>query len=232
MDTIREALQKTEIFGDLPAAALDRLASVAHRRAVRQGDLFFHQDNEAEVFFLVLSGRARLVQHTADGKDVTMATFIPGDFMGLVVALTDEHYPGSGEALEDIEVLSLPGEVMWRIMNDHAALAVRILRVVAARLHEAHNRIRELSAERVQQRIARSLLRLVQKVGVKESNGAIRLDMRLSRQDIAQMNGTTLETVSRTLTAWERDGLIDAGREQIIILKPHLLVTVAEDLPH
>lgn len=232
MDEIRKALQKTEIFGNLPTAALDRLASAARRRTIRQGDLFFHQDDDANVFFLVLSGRTRLVQHTTDGKDVTMATFVPGDFMGLVVALTDEHYPGSGEALEDVEVLALPGDVMWQLMNDHAALAVGILRVVAARLHEAHNRIRELSAERVQQRIARSLLRLAQKVGVKESNGAIRLDLRLSRQDIAQMNGTTLETVSRTLTAWERDGLIDAGREQIVILKPHLLVTVAEDLPH
>ncbi len=232
MDEIRKAIQNTEIFADLPAAALDRLANAAHRRVARQGDLIFHQDDEARVFFLVLSGRLRLIQHTVDGKDVTMSTFVPGDFMGLVVSLSDEHYPGSGEALEDVEVLALPGDVMWQMMNDHAPLAVRVLRVVAARLHEAHNRIRELSAERVQQRIARSLLRLAQKVGVKESNGAIRLDLRLSRQDIAQMNGTTLETVSRTLTAWERDGLIDAGREHIVILKPHTLVTIAEDLPH
>jgi CRP/FNR family transcriptional regulator, nitrogen oxide reductase regulator len=106
------------------------------------------------------------------------------------------------------------------------------LRMTAARLHEAHNRIRELSTERVQQRIARSLLRLVEKVGVKEEGGAIRIDMRLSRQDLAQMNGATLETVSRTLTAWEQKGIVQSGREHITLLKPHQLVTIAEDLPN
>lgn len=231
----REVLLKTDIFADLPTPALDQLTSTAHTRPARQSQIIFHQGDEAHLFFLVLSGRFRLVQHTADGKDVTMATFAPGDVIGLVVALTGEPYPGSGQALEDSEVLVLPGDTMWQLMNENAALAVKVLRLVAGHLHEAHDRIRELSAERVQQRIARCLLRLAQKVGVKEggANGdSLRLDMRLSRQDVAQMNGTTLETVSRTLTAWERDGIVQAGREQITILKPHALVVIAEDLPH
>jgi CRP-like cAMP-binding protein len=234
----REVLLKSELFADLPALALDQLASAARTRTAQQSEIIFHQGDEAHLFFLVLTGRFRLVQHSADGKDVTMATFAPGDVIGLVVALTGEPYPGSGEALEDSEVLVLPGDTMWQMMNENARLAVRVLRLVAGHLHEAHNRIRELSAERVQQRIARSLLRLAQKVGVKEggasggSSDSLRLDMRLSRQDLAQMNGTTLETVSRTLTAWERDGIVQAGREQIRILKPHALVVIAEDLPH
>ena len=83
----------------------------------------------------------------------------------------------------------------------------------------------------MQQRVARSLLRLVEKVGVAAENGAVRLDIRLSRQDLAQMNGTTLETVSRTISAWESAGIIQAGREQIVILKPHALIKIADDLP-
>jgi CRP/FNR family transcriptional regulator, nitrogen oxide reductase regulator len=82
----------------------------------------------------------------------------------------------------------------------------------------------------VQRRIARSMLRLADKVGVKEPGGVIRLDMPLSRQDLAQMNGTTLETVSRTLTAWERNGIVSAGREHVTILKHDELITIAEDL--
>lgn len=160
-----------------------------------------------------------------------MVTFVPGDIIGLVVAVTGQPYPGSAEVIEDAELIALPGDSMWQLMNETAPLAVRVLKLVAARLHESQNRIRELSVERVQQRIARSLLRLAQQLGVKEADGAIRLDMRLSRQDIAQMNGTTLETVSRTLTAWERDSIVDAGREQVVILKPHALVLIAEDLP-
>ncbi len=227
----REALRNAEIFAGLPMPALDRLANVAHPRSARQGELLFHQGEEAHTFFVVVSGRLRLVQHTAEGKDVTMATFVPGDVIGLVVGLNGAPYPGSAETLEDVEVLALPGELMWQLMNENAALAVRVLRMVASRLYEAQDRIRELSAERVQQRIARSLLRLARKVGVKGDGDTIRLDLRLSRQDLAQMNGTTLETVSRTLTAWEREGIIEAGREQIVILKPHQLVAIAEDLP-
>lgn len=232
LSTTKDLLQRAPIFADLLPDALDELAAAGHRRTATQGDLIFRQDEMAEFFFLVLSGRLRLVQHTLDGKDVTMATFVPGDMIGLVVSVTGQTYPGSAEALEAVEVLALSGQSMWRLMNEHAALAVRVLQIVAARLHESQNRIRELSVERVQQRIARSLLRLAQQLGVKEGNGAIRLDVRLSRQDIAQMNGTTLETVSRTLTAWGRDSIIDAKREQVVILKPHALVLIAEDMPH
>jgi CRP-like cAMP-binding protein len=226
------ALRSGELFADVPAPILDQIAEATHRQLAKRGQFLFHQGNEAHVFYMILSGRLRLVQHTADGKDVTMATFGPGDLVGLVVALTGEMYPGSAEALEDIEILAMPGHKMWQAMNAHAPLAVHVLRIVASRLHEAHDRIRELSAERVQQRIARSLLRLARQAGIKEGDDAIRLDLRLSRQDLAQMNGTTLETVSRTLTAWEHQGLIEAAREQIVILKPHALVTIAEDLPH
>src|SRR5262249_53597274 len=142
-----------------------------------------------------------------------------------------EPYPGSAEVLEAGELLAIPGELMWDLMNKDGVLAVKILRMVAKRFHEAQDMIRELSTERVQQRIARALLRLVQKVGVKEGADAIRLDIRLSRQDLAQMTGTTLETVSRVVTAWERESIIDAGREYIAILNPHALVKIAEDLP-
>jgi CRP/FNR family transcriptional regulator, nitrogen oxide reductase regulator len=227
---LHDALSQNSLFAGLPADALRPLIDGGHVRKVAMNDLIFRQGEPANTFYMVLAGKVRLVQHTADGKDVTMSTFSAGDVVGLVVAVTGEAYPGSAEALDSVEVVALDGAIMWRLMNDHATLAVRVLRLTAARLHEAHDRIRELSAERVQQRIARSLLRLAQKVGVKESNGAIRLNIRMSRQDIAQMNGTTLETVSRTLTAWERDGIIDAGREHISILKAHTLVAIAEDI--
>jgi CRP-like cAMP-binding protein len=227
----QKALQQTEIFADVPAAILDRLADAARKQAVSTAELIFRQGETAASFYLLLSGRVRLVQHTLEGKDVTMSTFVPGDVIGIGAALIGEAYPGSAEALELVALLALPGDLMWQVMNECAPLAVHMLRFVVARLHEAHDHIRELSAERVQQRVARSLVRLARKVGLKQADGSICLDLRLSRQDLAQMNGATLETVSRILSAWEREGLVDSGREQIIILKPHALIVIAEDLP-
>ncbi|PJF35828.1 MAG: Crp/Fnr family transcriptional regulator, partial [Candidatus Thermofonsia Clade 1 bacterium] len=190
------------------------------------------QGEPAHAFYLLQHGKMRLVQHTPEGKDVTLATFSDGDLIGLIVALNGDPYPASAEALERCDLLAFQGALMWEIMLQHAPLAVRVVRMLAARLHEAHERIRELSTERVQQRLARSLVRLAHKVGVPQSDGSIYLNMRLSRQDLAQMNGTTLETVSRTLTAWQREGLIEVGREQITILKPTELALIADDLPN
>jgi CRP/FNR family transcriptional regulator, nitrogen oxide reductase regulator len=228
---IQDILRQVKLFSDLPLTTLNSLATTSHRYKVNRGDWLFHQDDEAHTVYIVLSGRLRLVQHTADGKDVTMATFVPGDVIGLVVALTGAPYPGSAEAIEASELLTLPGTLIWQLLHENADMAVRVIQLIAGHLHEAHNRIRELSAERVQQRVARSLLRLAQKVGVKDKGSSVRLDMRLSRQDLAQMNGTTLETISRTLTAWEHNGIIDTKREQVVIVQPHALMKIADDLP-
>jgi CRP-like cAMP-binding protein len=204
----------------------------ARSQSLESGDLLFRQGEAASVFYLLQHGRMRLVQHTPEGKDVTLTTFSEGDLIGLIVALNGDPYPATAEALERCEVLALQGDLMWEIMTQHAPLAVRVVQMLAARLHEAHERIRELSTERVQQRLARSLVRLAHKVGVSQADGSIYLNMRLSRQDLAQMNGTTLETVSRTLTAWQREGLLEAGREQITLLKPEALIAIADDLPN
>jgi CRP/FNR family transcriptional regulator, nitrogen oxide reductase regulator len=224
-------LRQTSLFASLPPDLLSRLAAVSRSQTVSKADFVFRQGEPASTFYILHTGQMRLVQHSAEGKDVTLATFGTGDVIGLVVAIIRQPYPGSAEAIDASELIALPGDLMWEIMNDHAPLAVSVLRLVAARLHEAQDRIRELSVEKVHQRVARSLLRLARQVGVKQPDGSIHLDVRLSRQDLAQMNGTTLETISRTLTTWERDGLIDAAREHITILRPHQLVVIAEDLP-
>lgn len=230
--TMHETLRHNKFFETLSDNALEHLATAAFVQKFGVGEFVFLQDDVAQHFFAIVSGRFRLIQHSTVGKDVTMALFVPGDLMGIVVALTESPYPGSAETLEDGEVIGLSGQMMWEIMQTDAMLAVRILRMVANRLHIAHNRIRELSVERVNQRIARSILRMVSQLGVKAADGSIHLDLNLSRQDLAQMNGTTLESVSRALTAWEREGIIRADRKQaLVILKPHLLVTIAEDLP-
>lgn len=231
MISIRDILPTLPLFADLSPASLDKLASLTHLQRAERGDVLFHQGDPPGLAYILVSGRLRLVQHTTDGKDVTLANFVPGDVIGLVMILTRESYPGTAEVIDRSELLALTGPLMWELLQANSALGARVIRILAERLYEAYNRIRELSAERVQQRVARSLLRLVQKVGVVDKNGAVRLDIRLSRQDLAQMNGTTLETISRTLSSWENDGLIESGREQIIILKPHALVRIADDLP-
>jgi len=104
-----------------------------------------------------------------------------------------------------------------------------VIRELAQRLREAEARISELQTERAERRIARALLRLASKTGVQTEDG-VEIGLRLTRQDLAELAGTTLSTASRTLSAWDRAGLIIAGRERVVIREMHRLVALAEDL--
>jgi CRP-like cAMP-binding protein len=115
-------------------------------------------------------------------------------------------------------------------MLDCPRLALNGMKVIAGRFAELQDRYRELATERVERRVARALLRLVRQVG-RQIEGGVLIDMPLSRQDLAEMTGTTLYTVSRILSKWEERGLVDGGRERVVLRKSHELVIIAEDLP-
>jgi CRP-like cAMP-binding protein len=101
--------------------------------------------------------------------------------------------------------------------------------LLAGRLQELQDRYRELATERVERRVARALLRLARQTGRKVENGVL-IDFPLTREDLAEMTGTTLYTVSRILSGWEKEGLIETGRQRVLIRSPHGLVAIAEDL--
>jgi CRP/FNR family transcriptional regulator, nitrogen oxide reductase regulator len=108
------------------------------------------------------------------------------------------------------------------------ALAVNTLQTVGSRLQESHTRVVEMSTQQVEQRIAHALLRLAKQSGRKVEH-RVEIDFPISRQDIAQMTGTTLHTVSRTLSGWEQRGLIESGRQRIVLREPHKLMVLAEE---
>jgi CRP-like cAMP-binding protein len=116
------------------------------------------------------------------------------------------------------------------LVEKFPALATNTLQTVGARLQETHTRVVEMSTQQVEQRIAHALLRLVKQSGRKVEHG-VEIDFPISRQDIAQMTGTTLHTVSRTLSAWEGKGLIESGRQKIVVREPHRLFMLAEQDP-
>jgi CRP-like cAMP-binding protein len=119
---------------------------------------------------------------------------------------------------------------MRHLLETEPRVAVNALRFIAARYHDLQRRYRQLMTERVERRLARALLRLVHDAGRRVDAG-IEITFPVSRQDIAEMTGTTLYTVSRLLSAWEAQGIVQSGRQHIVLTKPHALVAIAEDLP-
>jgi CRP-like cAMP-binding protein len=119
---------------------------------------------------------------------------------------------------------------MRQLLESHNQIALNALGFVASRLHDLQRRYRQAMTERVERRVARTLLRLVREAGRRVDHG-VEIDFPISRQDIAEMTGTTLFTVSRLLSAWEDRGIVRSGRQRIVLTKPHALVAIAEDIP-
>ena len=133
-------------------------------------------------------------------------------------------------AVDDSVVLVWPSVAWPRLVAKFPALATNTLQTVGSRLQETHTRVVEMSTQQVEQRVAHALLRLVKQSGRKVEHG-IEIDFPISRQDIAQMTGTTLHTVSRILSGWEQRGLIESGRQRIVLRDPHQLFVLAETVP-
>lgn len=225
-----DILAQAPLFQGLDHAALRAACNVAWRRTVERQSFFFHQGEDARIFYVLLEGRARLSQLTPEGHQVIIRYMGPGDSMGIIVALSNTTYPLSAESVSDCVALAWNRDDVSRLMERYPRLALNGMRMVAGRFVALQNRYRELATERVERRIARALLRLTRQTGKRTDEGVL-LDLPLSRRDLAEMTGTTLYTVSRICSQWEQDGLITTGRERFIICNPHGLVTIAEDLP-
>lgn len=223
-------LEGIGLFKGLSIQELELIADASRRRRVEAGGFFFCQGDSAEVFYILTEGRVRLTQVTPEGHQVIMRFIAPGEGFAIIAALSNARYPVSAEAVDDCETLYWRGETVARLIEQCPRLGVNAMNLLASRVREFQDRIRELSTERVERRIARTLLRLARQTGRKVDAGVL-LDLPLSRQDLAEMAGTTIYTVSRTLSQWEQDGLVETGRERVLIRTPHALVVIAEDLP-
>ncbi|MFP3941458.1 MAG: Crp/Fnr family transcriptional regulator [Thermoanaerobaculia bacterium] len=213
-------------------APADREA-LAERAAVRElprRDVLFRQGEPATALYFALEGRIKLTQLTADGQEVIVRYVGPGEVFAGVALLGGTSYPVTAEAAQDSRVLAWPAAEVQEVAASTPSLALATTRVISERMREVQDRFRELATERVARRVARSLLRLARQAGRRTEDGVL-IDMPLSRQDLAEMNGTTLYTVSRLLSEWEGQGIVDAGRQRVVVREPHRLVALAEDLP-
>src|SRR5690606_31772894 len=140
----------------------------------------------------------------------------PGDLFGFAQALQRNDYPGTPIAAAESVVICWPNEVWASFVEQNPHLAVNAMRTIGQRLQEAHTRIREMSTQEVERRVAHTVLRLIEQAGRPEKDG-VSIDFPLTRQDVAEMTGTTLHTVSRLFSAWESRGIVKGGRQKLLV---------------
>lgn len=214
-------------FEGLSAADLDAILHDARSSRVPKDQPVFSQDEEAHSFFLLLDGHVRVVRTTPEGNQVIVRYIGAGELIGIAAAIGRKTYPATALAVVDCVVLAWPSSLWPSFSSRFPAFSANTYKTVGSRLEEAHTRVEEISTEQVEQRVAHAVLRLVKQAGRKTEEGIL-IDLPISRQDIAEMTGTTLHTVSRLLSAWESRGLIKSGRQKVTVIEAHRLFLIAE----
>jgi CRP-like cAMP-binding protein len=222
-------LDAIEAFTGLEPAARQAVLAAAQRRPIAAGAEVFGQGEPARSFFVLVRGRLRVAKLTPEGQQMTVRYLGPGESFGCVAVCGGLTYPAGAAAVEDSEVLAWTRAQTQELAGRFPRIALNVIRIMGGRIEDMQTRLGEATHERVERRIARALTRLAAQAGRRQAEG-VAIDFPLSRQDLAEYAGTTLSTVSRTLSRWEEDGIVALGRRRVVIRRPHALVTVADDL--
>jgi CRP-like cAMP-binding protein len=222
-------LRQVNVFAEASDSDLEEIVQNSIERSVEEGGFLFFQGDAAEYLYVLTKGLVKLVQSNPSGKQVNIRTIQPWEmFAALGAVRKDAFYPANAQALQDSSALAIRSDYMNGMMQTRPFLAIALTRLLTSNIQEMQARYRELATERVEQRIAHTLLRLVSQTAKGVASDAAGIELEFSRQDLAEMAGTTLFTVSRVISEWEKLGVIKAGREKIRVKNQPELRKIAD----
>lgn len=206
-------LKASPVFAGLPAKAIESLAAAAREERCRARDYVFMEGDPALWFCLVKSGRVRIVRHSRTGKDVVLDLLGPGEVFGGVAVFENRPYPAAAQAIEASVVLKVPAEAILPLSERHPSVIRELALTIGRRLRAAHDSMKALAVDPVEARLAAMLLRLGEREGTRGKQG-LTLPFHLTRQSLADMTGTTVETTIRIVSRWLKEGLLldEGGR--------------------
>ncbi len=230
MNPLLKELKQVVVFQNATEGELQFILKNSITRSVEEGGFFFLQGDEAKYLYILSRGQVKLMQSNPNGQQVNLRTIHPWQMFGALGAVRKEAtYPATAQALEDSSALAVQSECLHKLLEISPHISFDLMTLMTSYIQEMQARYRELATERVEQRVANALVRLAGQTGIRAEKGTA-IVLTFSRQDVAEMTGTTLYTVSRLLSEWERKGIIETGRERIKVLKPHDLVGIADGL--
>jgi CRP-like cAMP-binding protein len=231
MSTLEEVeglLRVTPVFRRLSPDDRRTVAQATSIRRFDKGEMIFEQDAPSDAFYTIASGRVKIFKMLPSGKDLILEVFGAGDPLGAVAAYDGRPFPASAQALEDTTCLFIPRADFFRLLEDHASLVRGLMLGMTVRLVELTNRLAELSGARIDSRLARLFLKLGREMGRPE-RGGIFIPLALSRQELADMTGTTIETGIRIMSRWGKQNVVRTEKDGFVVLdRAALEATAAE----
>lgn len=215
-------------FAGLVPQALHECAAKAVRRPLVKGETIFHQGDRPVRFHALLSGWVRILQAGAEGEFSVIRFVGPGELFGSFAMFTGSAYPADAvAAIESVE-LSWSESHLRQLIDSFPAIAVNLMAVAAHRLGELQERVREISTQPAEQRLANALLRAARNSGERDDAHGVEIPLPLVRRDLAAMSATTVYTASRIMAAWQRKGIVASSAKRISLLSPAGLRRIAE----
>ena len=217
-----QILKGSSIFSSLNDDELTELADISIEHSFMPNEFIFWDGDAPEWFYVVAEGKVKVLKHSSLGKEFIIAFFGPGEMFGEVAVFENRLYPASAQTVAETKVVGIKRDDFLSFLTNRPQVALKIINVLAGRLRDAQSRLRDLAGERVEQRLASVLLMLSAKLG---------LTLPFTRQNIADMVGTTTETAIRVMSNLKDRRIIRSVRGKVIILDEEKLRLLSEGPP-
>lgn len=210
-------LKTVSYFSDLNEKEHEILKNITKLKKFKKDEIIFFEGEKGNYIYIIKKGKVKMLKMNQDGDEQILNIFKKDDMIGEVVIFDKEDYPATAIALSDIQLYVINSQSLSQIFLEHPQITLKVMKVISSRLRRAQQRIKDFGLKDSKKRLASLILHLSKKHGNKNSNEKIQIKFFLTQQELANMIGTTRETVSRSLKSIEKDGIIDTSRKEITI---------------
>ena len=220
-------LAKVPLFKRVSPADRERLIPLSSIREYARGDTVFEEGDASDMFFIVLTGRIKVFKHGPDGHDIILEMFGPGGPLGAVATYESRPYPASAAPVEPSSCLLIPRDAFFDLLERHPSFVRGLLGSLSLRLVELTARLAELTGGRIEARFARLFVKLADQLGRQDDRGVF-VPLTLTRQELADLVGTTIETSIRIMSRWHKDEVLLTEKDGFRLLDRAVLDALAE----
>jgi CRP/FNR family transcriptional regulator len=221
-------LKNIPIFSHLSDEVIQKIIELQKTKKYKKGEIIFYEGDKGEAFFFVKSGKVKIYKTSLDGRDITLNILGEGSIFAEVTLFNDINYPATVEVLENSEIGMILNKDIEQMILNNTTLALQIIKVLTKRLYRSQKTLKEMAFSDTYNRISRTLLDLCERHGKKMELG-IEIDTAITRQDIANMVGTSRETVSRVISELKKEKILDTSSKKIIVMDKNKLTECIDE---
>ncbi|MBU8916202.1 Crp/Fnr family transcriptional regulator [Neobacillus sp. 114] len=224
IDEIKRVLSEFTLFRSLNDTELSKVTDIAIAREWKKNSHVFHQGDPLENVYFIYDGKLKIYKSDVNGKEQIVAIMKKGEMFPHVGFFRKGDYPAYAEVLESSTLIAVPISKFENVLIENPELCIKVFKVLGEKIVDLQNRLEEQILNNTYEQIVKLLIRLAQKHGKEQEDGTILLKSEFTNKDLANMIGTTRETISRTLTKMKKDELIEVDEEGDLILDIEILM--------